>query len=420
MAFTPPSYDELWINSRKIEWEYSSLMGRYKVKETNDKKNDLELLIARTNESVINCTTKRESQREVFILLVNELRKLNPDDEGYEQKAKQGALFLLGALLHRYFRIIKEYNNSLTFFTTALQCDLMNAIRQTLRLSSRDPKTFCEDDLKQLDIQTVVDALRTFQENMLLKDEKHMPRFMNYPHFKKDVHFEAYLQDIINEQIANDRAQSAIKKFSVLKQFDAIRYLETLAQHIKTEHMIVLKGLDDWCATLKKDQPEFKTIDNKVFAASINKLILPPQRKEQIIDFSMGPHVQEQIEQGDHESLLQAIKECILFVDSSVLCGAYALLMETPGIDPCLIQCLCRFLGESKDNLFTERDRFLNIEFLKSYLDKNKENPGLTVNTQFFGGLDAMIGAVNNLYYKLRPKFVKEEEKPTEHAAAHI
>lgn len=118
MTFTPPEFKILSVNTRNLETVFSTLLGRYKiitdppvseaVSSGEIISNTLETLLARTHKVVI-CKTDRETARDVFKQLSNELREVLKENN--EEKNKQAILFLLGALLHRYFRLIKEYDN---------------------------------------------------------------------------------------------------------------------------------------------------------------------------------------------------------------------------------------------------------------------------------------------------------------------
>lgn len=85
MTFTPPEFKILSVNTRNLEAVFSTLLGRYKiitdppvsevVSSSEIIRNTLETLLARTHKVVI-CKTDRETARDVFKQLSNELREV--------------------------------------------------------------------------------------------------------------------------------------------------------------------------------------------------------------------------------------------------------------------------------------------------------------------------------------------------------
>lgn len=87
MTFIPPAFVKFRVNTLNLEAKYSTLLGRYTVVDSKVsdgssvvQQSSLEVLIARTNE-VIKCKSGRDTQIEVFNLLINELRQIPKEDK---------------------------------------------------------------------------------------------------------------------------------------------------------------------------------------------------------------------------------------------------------------------------------------------------------------------------------------------------
>ncbi|KTC81798.1 hypothetical protein [Legionella cincinnatiensis] len=394
MTYTPPPFATFRVNTLNLDTAYSTLLGRYKVVEARSsdsaQQTSLEVLIARTNE-VIKCKTDRESQREVFNLLVNELRQIPREDR---EKTTQGTLFLLGALIHRYFRLIKEYDDyngyaSWTYFGTCdvTNCKLFLAIRRALQFKEIEhipKKKFKEDDLKILDVVTIVRALEVFRDNMLIEDKEKVLRYMKYPHFAQDTNFQKYLQDIIEQQTRRGAA--------VLHRFKAIAFVQSLIKQIENERQQLDKDIEKWCKAIAKEYKDFnvfRTLSDGVIGASILKHVEADKSRNIIYDLYYTPLIRDNLESMDHSTLVTKIKECYDQKCNYMLFGGYALLLQQPrGLDDNLLFTLQKALGleRSLDELSKE-DLGNGIMFLKEFLE---HDPGVVLDCEFFGGRDKM------------------------------
>ena len=413
MTFTPPAFAILRVNTFNLETAYSTLLGRYKVFEVQNsdssivQQTSLEVLIARTNE-VIKSKTDRERQREVFNQLVNELRQISKEDK---EKIKQGTLFLLGSLIHRYFRLIKEYDDynkyaSWTYFGTCdvTNCKLFLAIRRALQFKEIEviKRKWKEDDLKFLDVVTIVNALEVFRDNMLIEDKSKVSRFMKYPHFSEDEHFQKYLQDIIDQQKSRGAA--------ILHRFKAIAFLQSLAKQIENERQQLERDIEKWCKAVAKDYKDFnvfKSLSDEQINASLDKHVESEISRNIIFDLFYTPLIQDNLESTDHSTFLTKIKECYEHKCSYKLFGGYALLLQQKKVlDDNLLFTFQKALGleRSLDELNKE-DMLNGVRFLKQFLENE---PGVVLECDFFGGKDKMNTLIARAEKELTQVVAKE------------
>ncbi|PWY56226.1 hypothetical protein DGG96_07765 [Legionella qingyii] len=402
MTFIPPTFAKFRVNTLNLETKYSTILGRYTVVDgqVNDgasalQQSSLDVLIARTNE-VIKCKSDRTPQIEVFNQLVNELRQIPKENK---KDTEQGALFLLGALIHRYFRLIKEYDNFNYYASWTIwgkcnvtDCKLFQAIRRALKFKELDSdlikKTFRADDLKTLDVVTIVKALEVFRNNMLLEDKEKVPRFMKYPHFAEDRNFKSYLQDIIDE---HTRRGSAI-----LNRFTAIEFVKTLAEQIENERQQLEKDIEKWCKGVAKDYKDFnvfKNLDEEAINVSLIKYVESDTSRNIIFSLFYTPLIQENLETTDHSSFLTKMKACYDSTCSYMLFGGYVLLLQqSKMLDTDLLFTLQQALGleKSLDEL-TKEDMLDGVKFLKQFLETE---PGAVLDCTFFNGKDKMLTAI--------------------------
>lgn len=399
MTFTPLEFAKFRVNTLNLEAKYSTLLGRYRVVDSqiSDRssvvqQSSLEVLIARTNE-VIKCKSSRDTQVDVFNLLVNELRQIPKEDK---EKTKQGTLFLLGALLHRYFRLIKEYENpngyiSWSFFgCDVTSCKLFQAIRRALQFKEIDviKKKYKEDDLKILDVVTIVTALEVFRDNMLLEDKEKVPRFMKYPHFVKDEHFKQYLQDIIDEH----RKRGA----AILHRFKAIAFVQSLTIQINNERQQLEKDIEKWCKGVAKDYKNFNAfqcLEDETINTSLIKHVESEASRNIIFRLFYAPIIQSNLESMDHSTFLTKIKECYDYTCSYILFGGYVLLLQnskTLGTDLLFTMQQALGLKASLDEL-TKVDMLDGVKFLKQFLETE---PGVNLDCEFFEGKERMHTAI--------------------------
>ncbi|KTD73496.1 hypothetical protein [Legionella tucsonensis] len=416
MTFTPLEFAKFRVNTLNLEAKYSTLLGRYRVvdSQVSDRssvvqQSSLEVLIARTNE-VIKCKSSRDTQVDVFNLLVNELRQIPKEDK---EKTQQGTLFLLGALLHRYFRLIKEYENpngyiSWSFFgCDVTSCKLFQAIRRALQFKEIDviKKKYKEDDLKILDVVTIVTALEVFRDNMLLEDKEKVPRFMKYPHFVKDEHFKQYLQDIIDEH----RKRGA----AMLHRFKAIAFVQSLTIQINNERQQLEKDIEKWCKGVAKDYKNFNTfqcLDDEAINTSLIKHVESEASRNIIFRLFYAPIIQSNLESMDHSTFLTKIKECYDYTCSYILFGGYVLLLQnSKTFDTDLLFTMQQALGlkASLDEL-TKVDMLDGVKFLKQFLETE---PGVNLDCEFFEGKERMHTAIARAEKELTLQVAQKKEE---------
>ena len=383
MAYTPPHFSVVRINTLNLDTKFFNLLKRYKIVDASSSvdlhvQSRLEILLARTR-VVIECETERESAQDVFNQLSNELREVLKKKD--EVKIKQGTQLLLGALLHRYFRIIQEYETSYWTYFKSLDprnCRLFMAIREALRLSKEAPPDFKKKDLQLLDSATIVTALQVFRDYMKLEDSDQVPRYMKYDHFKQDVNFERHLDEMIKQY--SKEAQP------VLNQIKAVDFIQSLSNYFAAEQKQIDEALDKWSKLLAKDHADFSTLDLEKIESHIQTHIESPLMREKILDLLYTPFIQSNIANFDHSSFIVEMKKCYSNIASWTVVGGYSLLLQSKVVEKKLQFCIHEVLGiQENPSVLTEKDLLNGIKFLKQFMENN---PAVNLNFEFFGGRD--------------------------------
>ncbi|MFI4918014.1 MAG: type IV secretion protein Dot [Legionellales bacterium] len=386
MSFAPPAFLTLRAHTLNLDTEFSTLLKRYKViANPIDSaaagvlpQSSLEVLLQRTSNFIVSCKTKRESARDVFKQLIIELKQIPKEDE---KKIKQGAMFLLGALLHRYFRILQAYDGPENLFwstSNPLDCRLLQAIREVLQLESKSLAAFREQDLATLDVQTIVSTLEVFRDTMLIEHAvNNKPHYMNYPHFANDKNFKPYLQQMIDKH-ALDK-----KNLPVLGQFKAIYFIQSLVKQIDSQQTELQDTLRDWQLYLSKQYPDFKRLDSEIIKAHIHSHIQPAALRDKIISIIDAPYIQENLATHTHETFAVAMGHCHVNTAKYVVFGGYALLLQSDKINSEMKSCIHQLLGiKQEPKVLTEKDQHDGIIFLKKFIE---QNPDVILDYQFFG-----------------------------------
>lgn len=389
MAFIPPGYSTLRVNTLNLDTKFSTKLGRYNIVESKPSSekplSSLEVLIIRTQQVIVS-KTDRATARDVFNQLVNELREILKGDN--EEQKNRGAKFLLGALLHRYFRLIQEYddyNNGCARFTLFFRpWDVRSsrfflAIRSALKLPEDKSDNFRQKDLVILDVQTIVTSLKVFQENMLSAGDDKIPRYKKYPHFEQDAHFTEYLKKIIadHEKIG----------LPVLTQFKAVQFIQSLAIKVETERLQIEEELIKWSKLLEKENGDFSKLDLEKIEAHITINIKSEPLKEKILDLLYTGYMKTNLATMNHTTFLAAMKKCQTDIATYTVCGGYALLLQSKGIKQ-LQFCIYQALGiQEKPEDFTDKDMLTGIKFLKQFVENN---PDTVLDYEFFGGKEKM------------------------------
>ena len=336
MPFTPPDLKTLKVNTNNLDVHFSTLLGRYQITEPNvSKVNTLELLIARINKLTTESESDRSSQLSVFTQLVNELRTTS--HEGSDIQRARATQILLGALVHRYFRLINSYktrSEKTTFFfwgpmlspDQVITCRLFKSIREVLQLNDKIDN-YKEKDLKKLDKVTVVTALESFQEYMLSNEQ-----YNEYSHFRSNdngKNFFQQLQDIIQEH--------KIQAKSILHLFSAITFLQSLQKKLCEEHEHVIIGLDNWYSFLKADNKQFGPLSAATLSEHLQQYVSDPKLNARFIQLLATPFIGDILYNSEDEELKQStsieqfidrMKECNSFWASYTMLGGYSLILE--------------------------------------------------------------------------------------------
>jgi hypothetical protein len=405
MAFTPPEFAIFLVNTLNLDTELSIRLKRYKiVDEANSKQSSLEILIARTNE-VINCKSDRKSAKEVFNKLVNEFRDVLAEKN--EEQNKQATAFLLGALIHRYFRLINEYKKFNGWLlgvkaSSVQNCTLFQAIRVALQLGKEFPGDFLIKDLEILDVTTIVQSLEVFRENMLAEDKDKTPRYKKYEHLD-DPKFKDQLDEIINEH-------SKLGAITI-KQFKAINFLQSLAQCVSKEQQAIEKELQNWNKLALKEFGKLEQLDLTKLQAHINTHVKEEVLQKKILQLLDSENISTKIGSLTYDSFFKTMLALNNAIAGYRLLGGYALLLESPEIIDKMRFSLLKALGiELKPQALTDEDKLVTIQLLIQYL---KDEPQLKLDFTFFNGRNSMESTLADRELALSKKVMKEQENKT-------
>lgn len=414
MAFTPPSYPVLRVNTLNLDSRLSTLLGRYKIVDNQTAiatpssinsvplQTSLEILLARTNQ-VIECDTDRQTARDVFKQLANELRDVLK--EGDETKNQRATLFLLGALLHRYFRIINEYKASLTsWFVTPnpLNSDLFKAIRSALQLPGDAVfEDYQARDLKILDVTTIVTALEAFRDNMYLKDQEGIERYKKYPHLKADSNFETHLKEIIDQHNAKGK--------TTVNQFKAVRFIQSLRKQVDIEQQQVENALNRWYKDFAKAYPDFDDLALETIEDHISKYFKEEPVKENILDLVNTPLIKNNLKKMSHANFLVQLKLCHAKICSFILVGGYSILLQSEQVKKDLRFKIHEALDIVEDpSVLSSEEMHNGIRLFNLFREKN---PQIELDYDFFGDKEKMETFISQTELNLTSKIQAEKEQ---------
>lgn len=404
-------FDILKDNTLILDAKLNTDLGRYDIFGNAKGEKSFDLWMKRV-EQVTKCdTTGWQEQCDVFRVLINDLKSLKEED------GKKGTMILIGALIHRYFRVITFYEKTCSesisfvssFFSlprTPLNSKFFQAIRIALQL---EPKVkyndFEKKDLAKLDIVTIVDSLTYFRDYMISEDENSQPQYEKYEHFKhkNDSEFVANLEELIEHYTEAKGAPQ------ILIQYKAIRFLKSLAKQLHTDCQAVDNALDTWVKILNIDYPDFSQLNTLQLEIHLNDNVKSDTLREKIKMLFLVPSIQGQIDGSEdasmstsedkkrvscltHALFTEQMKTANLSIASFNLFGGYALLLQSPVISESLKFFMLKALGVEKDpSVNTSEDMADGIESLCDHL---KSNPEINLDWGFFGtkqGFDTQL-----------------------------
>lgn len=383
MPYIAPKFSVLKANTLNLDTELSTIYNRYtipKLSEGISPNSTFELLQTRMN-VVVHCKeTERETAREVFTQLIKELNLAGPDEE----QKKQGTMILLGSLLHRYFRMIREINKSnyysSVFFyqRTPLTSDLFQAIREALGLENNPGPDYLRKDLERLDALTIVSSLEVFRDNMYVKLQKTgRARYKSYPHFANDINFERHLQDIIDEHAGNEKNQL------ILSEFRAVYFLQSLSKQIELERDKLEVVIKEWAEALESAHKDFNSIKSTDILQHIESNVAHEPTKARLKFMVQSESVNAHLATFNHKTFLERMIKCADTMASYQLVGAYFLLLNLKFVsDPLKCFMLTALEFDVKNNTISDADHYLGIKFLGGFI---KNNPELNCNWSIFG-----------------------------------
>ncbi|RUR12375.1 hypothetical protein [Legionella sp. km772] len=414
MTFTPPNLATLWERINRLDEDLNTHLGRYKIPLSSSDEQPtpttLLTLIARTNLLETSCDSDRTTQKEVIAKLVNELRVILL--EGNVIKCQQATQILLGALLHRYFRLINEYKTyneaaKVPLFGWSVyswdvkDSKLFQGIRKVLQLpdllKTEKTSAVLAEDLKKLDVTTIVTALECFQQYTYKNDHyKEFPH-LNQPNFKPQL----------EEIIAVHKSRGA----TILKQYKAISFLQSFVKKLSDEHEKLKLELDKWLKILKKDHANLSAVSIETIEGHISAHI-PDPFKEKTIDLLYTPFVKDELPSLDPEQLIAQLRSCNSKSASYLLTGVCSLILEAEATGKDLKQRIYKALGIADE---VEKLSCLDKKYaLTLLIDYNKtlgEKDKLDLDVEFFGDFAQYETQLSQLESRLieRQKELEEE-----------
>ncbi len=306
MPYSPPDFSALLRASEDLENHFSAIANRYKS-------SNLEALLQAVTQEI--CDTqkykaksfKRQEQADVFRLLSNELARIT----NAEQK-NEALQCMLGALIHRFFRIETEYkhriDSKLISFIGQVNpesCGLYQAIKRVLNVCRENP----------LDPLTIVSCCQSFYDNMR-KDN----RYQKFPHFKEDPQFFSNLQRII------DKYRPAAEP--VLIQIHAIKFLQSLARQMKK----ISDKTDAECQLLirhlQKYYPDLSQLDLDTVIKILPDKIKDEGSRQRIQLLLSLNYIVKNVADWNYEQFEMRLHQCVVARSQYALFGAYMLVFE--------------------------------------------------------------------------------------------
>jgi hypothetical protein len=329
-------------------------------------------------------TIKRKTASEVLLLLAKEFTQLTNKDlniPNKEAEIKRATMVLLGALLHRYFRLIKDYDNySLGLFSLGdvSDCKLFQAIRAVLGL----PADTRARDLTILDGATIVSALEVFRDTMLEND-----RYKTYPHLKADPNFKEYLQNIINDHKSDATT-------TILKQYKAVSFIQSLMKSLEAEHKQIKSVLEKWVPILKATHSDFnklgfkqgenyfqlsnEALEKQVLAkiiAHLEKNIADPSLRRRLVDLFLEPDVIEEYGSLTYDTLSEKLLTAYEDTAECIILGGCVLVKQSDEF-----QCLI-FASLHLCSIPTNKESHSALSMLEKFI---KDRPEIALDLDYF------------------------------------
>lgn len=422
MAYTPPIFSELLQKTHNLIHTFSAIARRYNPpgrasldspKEwseiyklpslASDNPSSLDVLLVLINEEMLkkkNCSD-RASQIEVFRKLYTELFPVALQSN--EENKKAALQMLLGALFHRYYRIIAEYSWSYSFWGTRDEEEVKKRCRRQCRLF-----VVIEDILgitkeNHLDPLTVTTCCQTFRANMELDDN-----YKKFPHFKDDPNFFIYLDRIIKEQ---EQKSTPYKK-----QIEGIDFLESLAEMVEQLHQNVHSALEDVFKTLENSSSHEKFSLDIVRELSLENIKNPGIRKKvvELISSACNYICSETPEKSEDVLWFkEVVTACLNSRSQYALFGAFVAMLYRPIKMEQLTKSLKLVLECSSENNINADHQacFQGLDMLQRWLlDSGSEGSHFQLNCKTWGSLDVFKDQVT----LQRAEFLKLVEKENE------
>lgn len=389
MPYIPPEYIDLFQETQQLEGTFSAIAKRYKP-------SSLPELLDLINEKMLKKpVSDRLSQVEVFRKMYIELSPLS--GQSNEDNKESARRILLGALLHRYFRLEAEYKRldskiSYFLFSSSIKaCRLHSVIKDILGLTKEN----------SLDPLTVVTCCQAFHEHMIFEDN-----YKKHGHFKHDANFFPYLSNIIEEH-SKGAAQLS-------KQVEGIDFLKSVAVSVDQMRQKIVSALQLLFKRLESNDSlydEFNLDRVKNISLEAIKDEEVRQRVSQLISAACN-YIAEHPESEDYESFKMVAEACLNARSQYALFGAFVVILARPIKMEQLEASLKLALKHgSENNINTDYEtRLQGIRILRSWL-LTSEGIHMQLNCKTWGSYEVFKDQVIAQEANLMKTMEQEEEK---------
>ena len=383
MGYLLPSYEDLGDSTSGLLKKYNTMSARYITP-------NLEILFNNTllkMEEYIKSAGDRITQAKALKQLVLELKS----DEHYikagdkKDKTDKDKIIIantqqvmLGALIHRYLRIIDEYKapqktvslfgglgdfvSKKVYNPVPTNSDIFNAIEGILNITAKN----------KLDPMTIKTSCESFFAYMQQEN-----KYIDYVHYKDDANFFTYLQGFI------DKATLAAS--ATITEIKTIQFLMSLAKNIQNIH----QDLNGLLMRLEKQLTE-KDLP-------LNTGVIYGQLKNFAVSAEVGtrfsllidrPYVAEKIDKWTIGEFMQEMLESLDINSRYALFGGYMVIFQQIKDNSVLKKTLASALKCVKTDNELDNDSILqSLKFLKQWFMKvNIESA--TVDWTLFDGED--------------------------------
>ncbi|TAL66206.1 MAG: hypothetical protein EPN84_00620 [Legionella sp.] len=256
---------------------------------------------------------------------------------------------------------------------------------------------------------------------LALEGPDKQPRYKRYPVFLENANFETQLTEMIKGQKQRDVNNQ-------LAQFEAIRFLQYLANQMERDRPLMESRLKSWVDDLIYQHPNYTEHSVEQFKAHLVEYIKKNKDKDSSNDFTLfqgsfplvlaSTKLKEIFNQVLNDSqnkknyatkLTDIVNALYLSICSNIIVGGYILVQHSNNCSSELKISLADVL-KAPEGINTE-DTYWSLNLLKDYL---KINTHAVLECGFFGGRSNFESNLSNLRDHYKKQFEAEAEAAAE------